>query len=309
VTPEFRAESHLALQRLSKDAGIPFPPAAIYGPLGESGDLLQQLHSLVKRARFDPNTASGLAARQHLSDKQVERFDKDTASGLAARQNLSDKQVERFDKDTASGLAARQHLSDKQVEHFDKDTASGLAARQNLSDKAVEQFNPNTASGLARGSGMSQGGHDAKAAQTRALKDLLVRRIQTHHEQPHFDVQSWIADLRTSQAKSSAAHVLDKANKGILPEGPHDVYRANMNAIIKAGGPPNERSEAFQIRKLTETLQHLIDTPYNGQDVRASARDANELQRIHTHLWWSEQGAVKSLNRKNPRVRKPRPRK
>ena len=172
------------------------------------------------------------------------------------------------------------------MERFDKDTASGLEARQNISDKAVERFNPNTAAGLALRSGMSQGGHDAKAEQIRELKELLVRRIQTHHKQPHFDVESWIADLQRSKGKSHAAHALDKANKGILPEEPHKVYNKDLNDIIKDKAPRNERSEAFQIRKLKETLQHLIDIPYKGQDVRASARDANELHRIYTHLCW-----------------------
>jgi hypothetical protein len=349
VTPEFRAESHVALQRLSKDAGIPFPPSDIYGTLGKAGELLQQLHSLVRRGRFDPNTAAGLAARQNISDKMVEHFDPNTESGLAARQNISDKMVEHFDPNAESGLAARQNISDKLVEHFDPNTESGLAARQNISDKMVEHFDPNTESGLAarqnisdklvehfdpntesglaarqnisdqvvkhfdpntaagqtRTSGLTHGRIDAKQAQIRELKEVLVRRIQTHHKQAHFDVESWIADLRRSQDKSHAAHALEKANKGILPEKPHDVYRANMNAIIKAGEPTNERSDAFHVRKLKETLQHLIDTPYDFQDVRASARDANELQRIHTHLWWTAQGAVKHLNRK-PRQRRPR---
>jgi hypothetical protein len=224
---------------------------------------------------------------------------------LAARQNISDKMVEHFDPNTAAGLAARQNISDKRIEHFDPNTAAGLAARQNISDKVLEHFDPNTAAGQARASGLSQGGHDAKQAQIRELNEVLVRRIQTHHKQPHFDVESWIADLRRSQDKSRAAHALEKANKGILPEKPHDVYRANMNAIIKAGAPSNERSDAFHIRKSKETLQHLIDTPYDFQDVRASARDANELQRIQTHLWWTAQGAVKNLNRKPPK-RRPR---
>ncbi len=131
-----------------------------------------------------------------------------------------------------------------------------------------------------------------------------MRRIQTHHNQPHFDVDSWIADLRRSHEKSSAAYALEKANKGILPEGIFTVYRSGMNAKIKARAPPNERNDVFQTRKLKETLQHLIDTPYNGQDLRASARDPAELQRIHTHLWYTKRQADKAKDEKIPPVRK-----
>jgi len=340
VTSELRTASDLALKRLYKDAGLANAPAAVYGPLGEAGELLAQLLSLQRRKRFDPTTAADIAARTHLSEKLIEHFDPTTAAGITARTNLSEKLIEHFDPTTAAGIAARTNLSEKLIEHFDPTTAAGIAARTNLSehfnpntssgiaarqyisDKRIEHFDPKTASGIAaranladklaeRATSFSLVGHAAKAQRIRELTNMLVSRIRTHHNQPDFDVVRWIDDLRGSQRKSKHVHTLAKADAGIMPEKLYALYRKKINDSMPEDtdevmlGRDKALKEAFQERKLKATLTHIIDIPYDGGVFGPTTRDpsGHELQRIYTHLWWMTEGpvAVQKSKAKKPK--------
>ena len=136
------------------------------------------------------------------------------------------------------------------------------------------------------------------------LKNLLIRRIRTHHKQPDFDVHRWIDDLRRSQQKSQSAHTLAKADAGIMPEKLYALYRKKINDSMPEDtdevmlGRDKALKEPFQDRKLKATLTHIIDIPYDGGVFGPTTRDpsGHELQRIYTHLWWMVETPVKAKN-------------
>jgi len=184
----------------------------------------------------------------------------------------------------------------------------GKATRAKASDKAVEQCDPSTVAGIAHLAEFSLAGHAAKATRISELTDVLVRRIRTHHNQPDFDLKSWIDALRRSQEVSAAAHTLAKADAGMKLEKLYTIYRKKLNDNLPKDtedvmrGHNKAAKEAFQGRQLEETLAHIIDIAYHGEVLGATPRDRqrNELQRIYTHLWWmAEQPEKQKRTKKN----------